>query len=397
MLTLEAHRAERSTAAVRRDRAATGSTRRRVLLAPVTITPTKPLTPSHLKGLFWTDVAYRATRRLADVTYRSNRTAFDPCEQTLGFWEYLDRTLGDTDYSGMSEDAVGELYRRWRASGERAPFAACAPYLEAIEQHGWVHPASARLLDAWAGQYRRLGLHDPGLTAHQPPGLGLDEAVDRLHSLGMCLDLRADGGPVYLDATRDGIPLRQIVAADGRPNYLACALRDLMPLAPDHDEVVLLHDRELEPDYLLLQRVLSRLGPAVHRVSLGRVPIDGRIASARHGGWRGHGAGALLAEFGDRYDPAVLRLGMRLYFIAVLGPGDHDSIRHDLLDRSLAKAARLLDSADDVGPGEVSAALAAHRGAKGGHLHVDPYRLTSSLLNRRRGAPARELLEEVYT
>ena len=63
----------------------------------------------------------------------------------------------------------------------------------------------------------------------------------------MCLDLRADGGPVYLDATRYGLPLRQIVAADGQPNYLACALRELVAAGPvATTSVVLLHDRGLE-------------------------------------------------------------------------------------------------------------------------------------------------------
>jgi len=387
MLTLPAvEPVERTRAAV---------PRRRVLLAPVTVTPTKPLTPSHLKGLFWTDVTHRATAALAEVTHRSSHTAFDSCEQTVGFWEYLDRTVGDVDYAELTEDGIGALYMRYRASGERAPFAACVPYLDAIERHGWVHPASARLLELWAEQYRRLGLHDPGLTAHQPPGISLAEAIECLHDLDLCLDQRSDGGPVYLDATRDGVPLRQIVAADGRPNYLACALRDLLLRAPEHDEVVLLYDREVEQDYLLLQRVLRRLGPRVHRVPLGRVPIGGRVASARHGGWQGHTAAALLAEFGER-DPAALRLGMRLYFIAVLGPSGHHSLRHDLLDRSISRARRLLESAEPAAEDDVLDRLAAHRGTN--HDHVDPYRLTAGLLDRHRGLrPARELLAAVYT
>ncbi|GAA2677394.1 MULTISPECIES: hypothetical protein [Actinosynnema] len=390
MPTLEAVHAERRTAEV------VDPDARRVLVAPVTVTPTKPLTPSHLKGLLWTDVLHRATAPLARVTHRSSHSAFDACEQTVGFWAHLDRVLGDVDYSRMSEDDIGGLYREFRAEDRRPTAADCAPYLEAIEQHGWVHPASARLLRVWREQYRALGLHDPGLTEHQPPGMGLEEAIDLLGGLDLCLDLRRDGGPVYLDATRHGVPLRVVVGADGRPNYLACALRDLLPLAREHDEVVLLHDRELEPDYLLLQRVLSRLGVLVHRVPLGRVPIDGRIASARHGGWRGLGAADLLAGLGDRFSPAELRLGLRLYFIALLGPGAHDSFRHDLLDRALGKARRLLDSAADTGREEALAVLAAHRGRDGAHAHVDPYRLTSGLLARRRGAPPRALLEEVY-
>lgn len=51
-----------------------GAAHPRVLLAPITVTPSKPLTPSHLKGLLWTDVMYRATAQLAEVTYRYSPT-----------------------------------------------------------------------------------------------------------------------------------------------------------------------------------------------------------------------------------------------------------------------------------------------------------------------------------
>jgi hypothetical protein len=363
-----------------------------VLVAPVTVTPTKPLTPSHLKGLLWTDVLYRATSLLTSATYRYSPSTYHPCEQTLGFWEFLDRTVGDTDYSGCSEEDVGELYVRYRAEDERAPFAACRPYLEAIESAGWVHPASVRVLDLWARQYERLGMHDPGLTAHRPPGLGLDEVIDRLCAEGLCLDLRSSGGPVFLDQTAAGLPLRQIVGRDGRPNYLACALRELIPLVPEHDETVLLYDRGLQPDYVLLQKTLERMGGAVHRVSLGRVPIDGRITSARQGDWRLLSVRSLLDEVTARHHDTAVRLGLRLYFIAKLGPGDHESFRPDLLERTMIRAERLL--ADGAGEATGLESLSRSRGR---HRHVDPYRLTSGLLARHREPPGAHLLSEVYT
>lgn len=371
--------------------------RPRVLLAPVTVTPCKPLTPSHLKGLLWVDVMYRATARLADVTYRYSPTTYHPTDQTLGFWEYLDHTLGDTDYSRLTEEEIGELYVGYRAAGRPTPVSALGPYLDAIENHGWVHPAGARVLELWSAQYARLGMHDSGLVEHQPPGMALDEVLDRLGPLGLCLDMREYGGPVYLDATRYGLPLRQIATARGRPNYLACALRELIPLVPGYDEVVLLHDPELGPDYQLLQRVLSALGPVVRRVPVGRVPIDGRIRSARHGDWRGHSAGALLEALGADHDDAALRLGTRLYFIATLGPGDQQSFRPDLLRQCVIRAERMLSGhggpADPPGGG-LTGFLARQRAP---HAHaVDPYRLTSGLLARRRPAPLHELLPAVF-
>lgn len=367
------------------------SARRRVLLAPITVTPSKPLTPSHLKGLLWTDVMYRATAQLAEVTYRYSPTTYNLTEQTLGFWEFLDRTVGDTDYSGLTEEDIGELYVGYRADGQRAGLAALHPYAEAVELHGWVHPASTRILELWAAHYVRLGMHDPGLLAHQPPGLGLGETIDRLGAVGMCLDQRAYGGPVFLDATRQGLPLRQIVDSQGRPNYLACALRELVPLVPHFDEMVLLYDRELESDYLLLERTLSVFGATVRRVTLGRVPIDGEIRSARHGDWHDYTTGALLRRVED--DDPVLRLGMRLYFIAGLGPGQQQSFRHEALRRSMARAALLMSPEKATDPASVPEVLARHRGD---HLYVNPYRLTSSLLAKHRPAPSGDLLSAVY-
>ncbi|MER6775339.1 MULTISPECIES: hypothetical protein [unclassified Streptomyces] len=374
--------------------------RKNVLLAPVTVTPTKPLTPSHLKGLLWTDVMFRATAPLAAVTYRYSHTTYHVTEQTVGFWEYLDRTRGETDYTQLSEEDIGELYVRHRAEERPQSAEVLRPYREAVEQGGWVHPASERMLRLWAGHYERLGMHDPGLREHQPPGLGLEEMVERLGTVGLVLDQRQCGGPVYLDLTRYGMPLRRIVTADGRPNYLACALRELLPLVPWYDEVVLLYDRELDADYRLLHRVLTSLGPPVRRVPIGRVPIEGKITSARHGGWRDHTAGALLRA-SDATDAAAgadgddaLRLGMRLYFIANLGPGQQQSFRHDLLRHCLTVAARLLRrSRSAAGAGDLIGALEPHRR---GHAYVDPYRLACSLLGKGRPAPDPSLLSAVF-
>ncbi|MFI1942106.1 hypothetical protein ACH44C_33850 [Streptomyces purpureus] len=364
----------------------------RVLIAPITITPSKPLTPSHLKGLLWTDVMYRATRHLAPVTYRYSHTTYHPTEQTLGFWEFLDRTLGDTDYTHATETEIGAHYVTFRAQTQRPTAAALRPYADAAE-HGWVHPASARILQLWAGHYRRLGLTDPGLTLHQPPGLSLEDALSHLDQAGMCLDLRRYGGPVHLDLTRHGLPLRKIVTPDGRPNYLACALRELIPLAPGFDEIVLLYDPELDPDYQLIERVLTRLGPTVHRVPVGRVPIDGHIRSARHGDWQHTHAAALLDAACDHHSDDAVRLGMRLYFIALLGPGQQQSFRPDLLHQCLTRATRLLKAADTPAGDQLPALLQRHRKD---HTHIDPYRLTSALLGKRRPAPPADLLTGVF-
>lgn len=383
MLTSTRRQARRTGPPNRRDR---------ILVAPVTVTPTKPLTPSHLKGLLWTDVLVRATSAVADVTYLGSHTTYHPCGQTLGFWEFLDRTAGSVDFSACSGEEIGEYYVRYRQSGGVPPAEACRPYLDAIEADGWVHPASVRILESWQAQYRRLGMIDPGLTRYEPPGLSLDQMTARVEEAGLCVDLRPYGGPAYLDATRYGMPLRRIVSADDRPNYLACALRQLLPLVGTYDETVLLCDSELEPDYILLQKVLEQLGATVRRITLGRVPVDGTVAPAGQGGWHRHTAAALL-EAADGYPDDVLRLGMRLYFIAILGPGTGMSFSFDLLHRSLHRAVQLL-AASTSDPGcELATVVGQHRGH---HGYVDPYRLTTSLLARHRRRPVRELIKEVF-
>lgn len=365
----------------------------KVLIAPVTITPTKALTPSHLKGLLWVDVMYRATSLVAETTYRYSNTTYNVTGQTLGYWEFLDRTFGDVDYSEHDEERLGELYVRYQAEERRAPFSALAPYLRAVEDTGWVHPASTRLLHLWTDYYSALGMHDPGLTAVQHPAVDLEELIDHLASRDLCLDHRRDGGPVYLDLTRDGLPLRQIVNSQRQPNYLACALRELVPLVNDFDETVLVHDRELTEDYVLLQRALGALGSSTVRVAVDRVPIDGVIKSSRFGGWQGHTMPAMLDACGQ-VEPDVLRLGMRLYFIAVVGKGSGQSFRADLLRQSMDRARRLLEA---DGPRLAAPDLAEFIGRnRGATLHVDPYRLTSAMLRKHAKPPVPDLVEQVY-
>ncbi|WP_034261034.1 hypothetical protein [Actinospica robiniae] len=367
----------------------------RVLIAPVTVSPTKALTPSHIKGLLWVDVMRRATALVAEVDYHYSITTSSTTRQTLGFWEYLDRTFGDLDYAAYGEEQLGELYIRYQAEPGRVPFAALKPYLRAVEESGWVHPASARLLRLWTGYYAQLGMHDPGLTRIQPPGIDLPELLDTLAGQYLCLDGRNHGGPVYLDGTRYGLPLRQIVSPEGQPNYLAGTLRELVPSAARYEEIVLVHDRELTEDYVLLQRVLGALGANAVRVSLDRVPIDGVVKASRHGGWQGHTLPAMLAAC-DGSGAEALKLGMRMHFIAVLGKGSSESFRAEVLRRTVDRAGRLLAATEyDAAPSgaELAKYVGRYTGAK---QHVDPYRLTAEMLTRHRNPPVRDLIEQVY-
>lgn len=374
----------------------------RVLLAPVTVTPTKPLSPSHLKGLLWADVLFRATRLVSDIHFRYRPASYHVTEQTLGFWVFLDSHLGDVDYQELSETDIGELYVRFRTQDSRPADARLRQYQEAVEVSGFVHPSAERILSIWKDQYSILGMYDPGLSAPAGPRLEVAALIERLEDVAMCLDLRRIGGAVYADASRYGMPLRQILDETGRPNYLACALRELLALCDGRDQIVLMHDPELTADYVLLARVVHQIsGVEVHRLRVGRVPIEGRISSARSGNWKDVDAASLLRRVTDQHGTDAVRLGCRLYFLATLGAESKRSFDWDALFHCVRRAERLLTRAPDDhgGPGEAALGpeLARHRDLSGSAGWIDPYRLTARVLARHRPPLATSLLKAVFT
>jgi len=360
-------------------------------LAPIPVTPTKPLTPSHVKGLLWLDVLERATRLVRPVRYEVNRTTYDITWQTVEFWDWLEHT--GFDPAGLDEVALGHTYvafHKMRGAAGRPR----ADELRARVERGYVHPASARILEIWRGHYHALGIRDPGLTRAEPLPLTQEEALSALAQRDLLLDLRSMGGGIYVDLTDEGIPLRTIVDADGRDNHALCTLRDLAATIRPDETIALLCDSELREDYLLLERCLRRLGAETFSMSLGRVRLPGGgEGSARHGGWEDYTVDRIAERYRD-VPPPVFRLGMRLYFIVGLGAGDKIELSFDLLGRFMKKALQLLECRG-AGSREAGLAcldrLAQHRG------FVDPYRVTSLLLSPpAQRDPLLPLLAEIF-
>ncbi|GAA3587749.1 hypothetical protein GCM10022419_082520 [Nonomuraea rosea] len=360
----------------------------RLLLAPVTITATKPLLPTHIKGFLWMDTLYRATRPVRDLEYYWNPRAANLTGQTIQFWDYLDRHHADLDHDALPTDELGRLYVRFHASGDARPMDRLRHYTERVEQEGWVHPSTQATTRDWKRQLDLLGVHDPGLTADRPAAASIDETVELLARRHLCVDHRRHGGPAYLDGTRWGMPLRTVIGADGHANYLLVILRDLLPRLAGGDEVLLVYDDDLAHDYALLARVLGVMGARPHRLPLGRVPIGGAVRSSRHGGWDGHSIGRLAELCLREFDQAAYRLGMRLFFIGMLKRTSSEPFRLDLLHRALSRAGRMVREA-----GEGCDLPAFLRGFATPAGWTDPYRLTDFLFARR--APA-ALLDQVY-
>ncbi|WP_067497440.1 hypothetical protein [Actinoplanes sp. TFC3] len=364
-----------------------------LFVVPVTITPTKPLTPTHVKGLLWTDILVRATARILPVTLVWNPRMANLTTQTTAFWHYLDASEPGTNWSQATEGEIGLRYVRFHAEGQPPHPRELDPYFERVEREGWIHPAARRLLELWTAQLNHLGVTDPGLTAVRPLACGEDELLDRLREHDLLVDHARYGGPVYLDGPRWGLPLRQVVGADAHANYLVPILRDLLPAIQPGRTFLLLYDDGLNPDYVLLERVLQEFGADVSRLPLSRVPIDGAVRSSRYGGWTGSTLGDLTGLFGD-VEARTYRLGMRLYFAGTLHRGSPQSFDVAMLRRCMTRAQRILGQAPDNGSQDADLRL-LNRCLGRDHTHVDPYRLTTTLLGKR-AEPLHPWLAGIY-
>ncbi len=366
---------------------------RKVLVAPIGVTATKPFMPSHLKGLLWVDVLQRATARFheADLFY-SHRAGYTSL-QTLGFWEYLDRSQPGADFSSWTEETIGELYVKYQSGSSRAAYSAIRPYKEAYDSEEWIHPASIRIAEIWSEHFRLLGAHDPGIRPAKRSKGELSVLIEALATRGLWLDMRTSGGGGYLDGTLYGMPLRPAVSADGHSNYLIGFLLDLLPYVCEYDEIVLIHDQELHSDFTLLQRIVDALGGRATRISLGRVALSGSIQSSRYGGWNGVTVSDIAKLCLNEVDVPAFRLGLRLYFISTLGISSAQSFDTRLLLRRMRHARTLIARAGESPAPDLTHLFGAYQPH---HYYVDPFKLTSSILNRKQGGPSKNLLESVY-
>lgn len=341
------------------------------LFAPVGITPTKPLTPSHLKGVLLLDFMQRfeifcareaaacdasgsgdmpSPTQTPTATVWHNRRPWDISLQTIRFWDYLDRECAGVDFAAMSEAEIGALYIACHRSGGLPTAERVAVYAQRIESEGYVHPASQRILTLWADVFETLGVARDALFHSVPFALAPEAVLARLSAQGMVLDQRRFGGAVYLDLTDEGRPLRLLVSEHGLPNYLLAILRDLLDRAPHYRTVCLYHDANIQRDYDALARVLERLGLRCRRVGFMRVPLDGQVLSAKQGGWERYTGARLLERVASGASEAEIRLGFRLYFLHALGLRQPDSYSDDGLSACLLRARALLAAHEPAAP-----------------------------------------------
>lgn len=353
-------------------------------IAPVPITPTKPLTPSHLKGLLCTDVMERATELVRPVVQTLKRPAADLALQTLAFWSWLSVAHADEDWQSLDEVGIGRLYMRFHAIRQResdTAKASCRERTEALREQverGWVHPSGLRMLQLWRSHYERLGIRDPGLLCRSTLSVSSAALLAALSERQILLDTRALGGPCYLDLTQHGLPLRMLIDLDGQTNYLLGTLRQLVEPRDEEETIALLCDAELSHDYHALTLCLRQLGKTAFFLTTNRVPLpETGTSSARHGGWEQYTVDRIVDRVGPDQCEQSLKLGLRMYLIAGLGPGGDACFDFDLLRRCVSRARRILDKAPRTsGQG----GLEQLRRLVARHGYVDPYRVTCMLL-----------------
>ncbi len=310
----------------------------------------QPPSLSLIKHLLWTDVLTRATSLAEPVTLiRRAHVDLD----TLGYWEFLDRWAPSDSYSEASRADLERLYDGYRGGRRKPAKDRLRPYVEAVD-NDWLHPAGRRVLDMFA-EYSRL-LDVPGAPeVHN--GFG---GIDR-------------GAP--------GTAARHLTAATGAvPPRLTTALLDLAPAMCRAEPVVVVHDAKEANDFALLRKVAARNDRPLHAMKLHDVE-EGSLADFDR----------VVARARDEHSEAAVRLGLRLYFIAVLGQNERQGFQPAMVMRWIRKADRLIAEAEDTGDGHIPALEGVTR-----HGYVSPYDLTTDLLNRRRDMPRKTLLESVY-
>ncbi|MFE2277703.1 hypothetical protein ACFXAE_10670 [Streptomyces sp. NPDC059454] len=123
----------------------------------MTITPTKPLTPTHVKGFLWTDVLVRTSAFVTGVRLVWNNRMATVTTRSTAFWRYLDLTEPDTDWSREPEARIGQRYVAFHSEPRETDRRVLEGYLARADD-GWIHPAARRMLDRRRSELELLGV-----------------------------------------------------------------------------------------------------------------------------------------------------------------------------------------------------------------------------------------------
>lgn len=276
---------------------------------------------------------------------------------TLAYWEFLDRWAADDSFDDAPAAELDRLYRLYRGQSGRPADERLRDYADAVAG-GWLHPAGRRALELFDGCSRMLNVP------------GAPQVRSGLDGLGALL------GPAAGDLSAAG--------GGAVSPRMTTTLLDLAPALCRAKPVVVVHDVRQAGDFVVLRQVAARHGAVLRLLPLRGLDEDPRAGSLAD-------LDRVVEESRDRYGDPVSWLGLRLYFVAVLGRTERRYFQPDLLSRWMRRADRLSSQAEDTGDGPRPSPADLAR-----HGYVSPYDLTADLLSGR-PMPRKTVLDSVYT
>lgn len=308
-------------------------------IIPVHISPTKPLTPSHIKYIIYLDLLYKINNFVdRDFRFNFNRIFLDISQQTLRFALFLRKNYSDIDFQNKNEMWLGdkyvEMYRRnWIPENQDIT----TLKLE-TEQNLKGFNFYEAILNNWISQYNFLGLEEPGYYETSPVCISNKEVIARLKRNSVITDHAQMGEGVYLDLIEYGQPIFKLTDLDVESsNILFNILRETFHFSPKPSRILFLFDQEMYSKYVAIQTVLEKLGYEIELISLSRVMLQDKIQSSRQGGWEGYTLRDIINRVEYR-DLSEFRLGIKLYFLKVLRGNGSPNFNYTLLQRYIDKA-----------------------------------------------------------
>lgn len=364
---------------------------------PIGITPTKPLTPTHVKGLLHFDALTRLHRVVEPIQVVHNRRVWDLSLQTARFWTYLDRHHHQVDFSALSELQVGKLYVDFSREGTEVAIADLEAMLARIESQGYVHPSAWSVLYGWESHLRRIGLDTGILTESHALEVSTAAVLSTLSAFGELIDQRDFGGGV-LWASRTGQgTTRTLISEMGIPNYVVALLRQIHTLTQGTETVHLFYDLSVERDFMLIEDYLKSFGLRVNRIGFPRMTSNGQSLSFRAGG----GVvtlGEMMSRYDGDYSDRCIALGLRLYFLYMSGLRKSFDFSWERLDEALRMARTLLDTtASEHSPHPLPSSHFEWHSLRKNDGAMNVYKAYALLFEKKLPAEKRKALLEVLT
>lgn len=310
-------------------------------LFPVGITPTKFLTPTHVKGILQIDLYRRLLESSGHVDLVYNRRVWDSSLQTLHFWNEMTRTDPERVFKTASDLEISDLYSVSSRSAQSVSHSRL-DLQNRVVRDGYIHPVSVRITEIWSEQLASIGIASDFLSRSRY----LEPFEDVLVKLGNSsdlLDYANIGGGAYLDMTDRKFSLRQLRSKTGEYNYLVPMISVVDELTRSHDRIILCCDKSVTRDFQLLQNLFEEAGAKLELKVINRVPLNGRDLSSRDGVPYGFSFSRFVAPFFEFYERRDVRLGLLLYFLHAIPPKGGRDFSQDELSENVKTAAELLE------------------------------------------------------